>query len=332
MSPTFPFPQPDLQPLEHILAILEPTRLGPDTFEGLSLPGYANRVYGGQVMAQALLAAAATLPGDGASAAPAAASGSPATGDGESATPAAASGSPGSPSPRLPHSMHAYFLRMGNLDDPIRFEVARLHDGRSFSSRHVNARQGERTILSLTCSFQLTQPGLDHQATIPDAPQPQTLPSNAQIAGQLSHPAAWMLLQTGAFDVRHVDSTILLPGSFEPSAHQMVWLRARTPLRDSTPQLIHRALLAYACDTVLLEPVLRAHSIPWALPGLSVASLDHAMWWHRDVDVRDWLLFVQESPSAQSGRGLASARIFDSAGAHVATIAQEGMVRVPEGD
>lgn len=297
MSPTFPFPQPDLQPIEHILAILDLAERGPDTFEGVSLPGFANRVYGGQVMGQALVAAGHTLPSGPA---------------------------------RLPHSMHAYFLRMGDLEQPIRFQVTRLHDGRSFSSRHVDARQGDRTILSLTCSFQLDQPGLEHQVDAPEAPRPTTLTSNARYAAAMKHPAAWMLLQTGAFDVRHVDGTILLPGSFDARAHQMVWLRARTPLRDSTAQLVQRALLAYACDTVMLEPVLRAHGKAWSTPGLAVASLDHAMWWHREVDVREWLLFVQESPSSQSGRGLATAKVFDSRGTLVATLAQEGMIRVPD--
>ncbi|MPV38710.1 acyl-CoA thioesterase II [Georgenia subflava] len=278
-----------------VLATLRLRRLGPDEFTGTSLPQLNNRVYGGQVLAQSVLAAAATLPG----------------------------------SQRQLHSVHGYFLRPGKLELPISFAVERLHDGRSFSTRRTHALQQGKPILSLISSYQEDQPGREHAATAPAAPDPETLPSAIDLFREVDHPVAAFMSSIAAFDIRHVGESLYLRPSSEPAESQMLWMRARSPLPEGITQLQHRALLAYACDQVLLEPVLRRHGLSWRTKGLSVASLDHGMWWHRPVHVDEWLLYVQESPSAQGGRGLGLAKVFDTAGHHVATISQEGMVRVP---
>ncbi|MCC2334611.1 acyl-CoA thioesterase [Cellulomonas wangsupingiae] len=266
----------------------------PDVFEGLSLPQPQGRVFGGQVLAQALLAAGRTVP-DG----------------------------------RLPHSMHGYFLRPGDDSAPIGFAVERLRDGRSFSARRTHALQAGAPILSMIASFQEQQPGIEYAESMPEVPDPEQVASALDSLGHVDHPMARFWAQESAFDLRHVDGPIYLRADPDsPLGRQSVWARARGPVPDD--QLLHRALLAYACDQIMLEPVLRRAGRPWATPGLSMASLDHAMWWHRDVRVDDWLLFTQSTPSAQGGRGLGAARVFDRSGTLVASIAQEGMVRVPD--
>jgi len=291
-------PETDVEPLATVLRTLRLTRLGPDEFTGTSMPQLTGRIYGGQVLAQSVLAAAATLPDDG---------------DGA----------------RQLHSVHGYFLRPGKVELPITFAVERLHDGRSFSTRRTHALQQGKPILSLISSYQEDQPGREHAATAPPAADPESLRSALSLFSEVDHPAAKFMSSTAAFDIRHVEQDIYLRGAAEPTDSQMLWMRARSPLPAGLTQLQHRALLAYACDQVLLEPVLRRHGLSWRTEGLSVASLDHGMWWHRPLDVGQWLLYVQESPSAQGGRGLGIAKIFDTAGTHVATVAQEGMVRVP---
>ncbi len=279
-------------PLSTVLDVLRLEQVDENTFTGGSLPKPGGRVFGGQVLAQTLLAAARTLDGD-----------------------------------RLPHSVHGYFLRPGDVREPITFSVERLRDGRSFSARRTHAYQGGVPILSMTSSFQVEQPGVEHADTPPHGvPEPEDVPSAIDLLAAVDHPVADFWTQASAFDLRHVPSSIYLEPAPEQTDRQLVWMRARGPLPDD--QVLHRALLAYACDQVMLEPVLRRHGASWASPGLSIASLDHAMWWHRSVQVDDWLLYVQSAPSAQGGRGLGAARVYTRAGALVATIAQEGMIRL----
>ncbi|WP_291755483.1 acyl-CoA thioesterase II [Cellulomonas sp. 73-92] len=266
----------------------------PDTFTGDNLRVPTRRVFGGQVLAQSLLAAGRTV-------------------------------DPG----RLPHSLHGYFLRPGDVAAPIRFDVERLRDGRSFSARRTHARQGEGPILSMSASFQEEQPGIDFAERPPRGiPGPEDVPSAAEHLAAVDHPVARFWTES-AFDLRHVGGAVYVHPDRERTGRQLVWLRTRGAVPDD--QLLHRALLAYACDQVMLEPILRHAGLSWSSDGLSIASLDHAMWWHRDVRVDDWLLFVQNSPSGQGGRGLGAARVFDRDGVLVASIAQEGMVRVPLG-
>lgn len=273
---------------------LTPDPTVPDQFSGHSLPQPNGRVFGGQVLAQALLAAGRTVDAD-----------------------------------RLPHSLHGYFLRAGVVTEPITFAVERLRDGRSFTARRTHALQGGAPILSLIASFQTEQEGVDYADEMPDGvPAPQDVPSALDLLGTIDHPAAKFWAQESAFDVRHVDGSIYLGRAAEVTGRQQVWFRSRDPLPDD--RLLHRALLAYACDQVMLEPVLRRSGRSWVTPGMSIASLDHAMWWHRDARVDDWLLYVQTSPSAQGGRGLGAARVFTRDGTLVASIAQEGMVRFPD--
>ena len=283
--------------LRGMIDALDLRRLVPETdgdeFEGPSQWMPHGRVYGGQVLAQALAAAIRTVDEE-----------------------------------RVLHSTHGYFLRPGDISLPIRFQVDRIHDGRSFSTRRSQAFQHGLPILSLIASFQRVDEGLEHQFDMPsDIPAPESLPSDEELLSEIDHPIARHWASGRPFDMRHVDPNIFMRHQGELTARQAVWLRARGELPDD-PQL-HRAALAYASDYTILESVLRRHGIAWANRGMSIASLDHAMWWHRFARVDEWLLYVQESPNAIGGRGLAHGRIYSRDGALVASVAQEGMIRVP---
>jgi len=225
------------------------------------------------------------------------------------------------------HSMHGYFLRAGDSDEPITFAVERLRDGRSFSARRVHAIQFGKPILSMIASFQDEAPGLDHQDAMPDVPGPDELPTTAELLGHIDHPVAQYGARERPMDLRHVQSPLYWQADPERVARNAVWMR--TPAAMPDDPLLHRAVLGYASDYTLLESVLRKHGVTWATRGLKAASLDHAMWWHRPVRVDEWLLYVQASPSASGARGLGIGRIFSQDGRLVASVAQEGMLRVP---
>lgn len=285
-------------PLAGLLATLDlqdtGARTSEDIFTGSSLPMPTGRVFGGQVLAQSLIAATRTLPAD-----------------------------------RPVHSMHGYFLRPGDVGLPITFAVDRIHDGRSFSTRRTQAYQDGLPILSMIASFQTEDEGLDHHIDAPtDLPDPESLPSTADLLGGIDHPMAIYWATHRAFDIRHITTPIYLRADKNRVPAQAVWMRTLGPMPDD-PNL-HRAALAYASDYAILEPILRAHGVAWATPGLKAASLDHAMWWHRFARADDWLLYTQESPTATGGRGLSFGRIFTRDGVLVASVAQEGMVRVPD--
>ncbi len=285
-------------PLSGLLATLDLTDTGArtteDIFTGPSEWQAHGRVFGGQVLAQSVVAAARTVPED-----------------------------------RAIHSMHGYFLRPGDIKLPITFSVDRIHDGRSFTTRRTQAYQHGVPIMSMIASFQISDVGLDHQVEMPaDLPDPESLPSPAQTLAGIDHPIAKAWAHERPFDMRHVPSPIWLSVDGPRVPHQAVWFKAIGRLPDD-PNL-HRAALAYMSDYTLLEPILRAHGVAWATPGLKVASLDHAMWWHRFGRVDDWLLYVQESPNAIGGRGLSLGRIYTRDGVLLASVAQEGTIRVPE--
>jgi acyl-CoA thioesterase-2 len=287
-------------PIDGLLSTLHLTDTGArtteDIFTGPSQWMPLGRVFGGQVLAQSLVAAMHTVPVE-----------------------------------RTIHSMHGYFLRPGDVEHPITFSVDRLHDGRSFSTRRTHAYQNGEPILSLIASFQTDDGGVEHQVDMPsDLPDPEGLPSTADVLGAFDHDIARYWSNERAFDVRHIPSPIYLSVEGERVPRQAVWMKAFGRLPDDPKQ--HRAALAYASDYSILEPVLRAHGVAWATRGLKIASLDHAMWWHRDARVDEWLLFVQESPSAGGGRGLSLGRIYTRDGVLVASVAQEGMIRVPRED
>lgn len=288
-----------MDPFAEFLATLSLTNTGArtqeDIFVAQSEPVPQRRVFGGQVLAQAIVAAAHTVPAD-----------------------------------REIHSMHAYFLRPGDSYEPITFAVDRIHDGRSFTTRRAQAFQDGAPILSMISSFQDTDAGLEHQLDMPlTVANPESLPTTAELLGAIDNPFAQHWANRRPFDIRHVPSPIYLSvnGSREP--RQAVWMRTLGEMPDSP--VLHRAGLAYATDYIMLEPAMRVHGLPWTTPGLKVASLDHAMWWHRDCRIDEWLLFVQESPSTSGGRALGEGRVFTRDGVLVASVVQEGMMRVPQG-
>ena len=285
------------EPLAGMLAALDLTDTGArtheDIFTGPSQWMPMGRVFGGQVLAQSVVAATRTVAED-----------------------------------RAIHSLHGYFLRPGDVELPITFAVDRIHDGRSFSTRRTQAYQNGVPILSMIASFQDDDPGLDHQIAMPDGlPDPESLPSDEVLLSEVDHPVAKYWATGRPFDLRHVSDPVYLPGERDPVAYQAVWMKATGALPDDPA--LHRAALAYASDFSILESVLRRHGVAWATPGLKVASLDHAMWWHRPGRVDEWMLYLQESPTAIGGRGLATARIYRRDGTLVASVAQEGMIRIP---
>ena len=287
-------------PLDDLLLALDladtNARTNEDIFIGQSQWSALGRVFGGQVLAQSLVAAQRTLAED-----------------------------------RIIHSLHGYFLRPGKIELPITFSVDRIHDGRSFSTRRVQAIQHGRPILSMIASFQDSDDGLEHQVDMPtDIPQPEDLPTAAEVLAGVEHPIAKQWAMGRPFDMRHVPSPVFLSVDGPHVAHQAVWFTATGRLPDD-PNL-HRAALAYASDYSILEPIFRRHGVAWSTPGLKAASLDHAMWFHRFGRVDEWMLYVQESPNATGGRGLSFGRIFSRDGALLASVAQEGMVRLPRRD
>ena len=288
--------EPEADPVASMLAVLDlqgsDARTTEDIFTGVSQAMPLGRVYGGQVLAQSLVAASRTLPED-----------------------------------RIVHSMHGYFLRPGDASKGITFSVDRIHDGRSFSTRRTQAFQEGVPIFSMIASFQDEDPGIDHYEPMPDGvPAPEDLPDiESQLEGL--HPMTKRLFLDRPADLRHVPSPIYLEADEDQSPRQAVWMRVRRPIPDD-PDL-HRAALAYLSDLTIQESILRAHGLAWATPGLKVASLDHAMWWHRPGRVDDWMLYVQESPSARGGRGLSTGRVYTRDGVLLASVAQEITIRVP---
>ncbi|WP_045302945.1 acyl-CoA thioesterase [Microbacterium trichothecenolyticum] len=266
-----------------------------DIFTGASQSMPLGRVYGGQVLAQSIVAASRTIPEE-----------------------------------RIVHSMHGYFLRPGDSAKGITFSVDRIHDGRSFSTRRTQAFQEGVPIFSMIASFQDEDPGLEHQEPMPEGvPAPEDLPDIESHLGGL-HPMSKRLFTDRPVDLRHIPVPIYVAADTEKAPRQAVWMRVRRPIPDDPA--IHRAALAYLSDLTIQESILRAHGVSWATPGLKVASLDHAMWWHRFGRVDEWMLYVQESPSARGGRGLASGRIYAADGTLLASVAQEIMIRVPGSD
>ncbi|MFE2103906.1 acyl-CoA thioesterase II [Streptomyces sp. NPDC059468] len=285
------------QALQNLLELLDIEQLEEDIFRGRSRSAVVPRVFGGQVAAQALVAAGRTVPAD-----------------------------------RLAHSLHAYFLRPGDPGAPIVYSVDRIRDGRSFTTRRVVAVQHGKPIFHLSASFQTHEEGLDHQAPMPPAPDPETLPTSQERLRGYDHldPAVVekFIEAREAIDLRYVDEPPY--GRFgEPrEPHSQVWFRANGKLDDDP--LLHVVLATYVSDMTLLDAVLLAHGRGgWAVGDVVGASLDHAMWFHRPCRADEWLLYDQESPSAHGGRGLGQARIYTQDGQLAISVIQEGVVRVP---
>lgn len=263
-------------------------------FEGRSQRMPHGRVFGGQVLAQCVMAAGLTVAD--------------------------------LDEPRPIHSLHGYFMRPGDDTLPIRFAVEEMRDGGSFSTRRVHAVQRRAPIMSMVCSFQERAGGLDHQQEQPDVPGPDGLKSLSDIYGGIPHPGAQHLARR-AIESRHVEGDLFVAPGAEQVAENHVWFRAAGELPEDP--LLHAAVLAYASDYSLLEPIIRRHGLSWIDRRLRPASLDHSMWFHREVDVSDWILYASESPSATSGRGLGIGQMYQG-GRLVATTAQEGMLRIKE--
>jgi acyl-CoA thioesterase-2 len=282
--------------LVDLLRLLELERLEVDLFRGSSRDIGSAQVFGGQVLGQALSAAYATTEG------------------------------------RSVHSLHAYFLRRGDFNAPIVYEVDRSRDGHSFSSRRVIAIQHGEQIFHMAASFQVPEAGLEHQIDMPAVPPPESLRGAFDVPPELREglpeAALRFLRKDMPFEFRAVQPVNYLKPAHE-APRQDVWFRAvdRLPQDD----LLHRCLLAYVSDYHLIGTAMRPHGISMATPGVVVASIDHAMWFHRPVRVDDWLLYSMDSPSASGARGFARASIFTREGVLVASTAQEGLVRVTTG-
>ena len=275
------------------MSILDLEQLEHNLFRGLSPQVGWQRVFGGQVIGQALVAAARTVEG------------------------------------RTVHSLHAYFMRPGDPAVPIIYEVDRIRDGHSFTTRRVVAIQHGAAIFTMSASFQVEETGLDHQAKMPDVPPPEDLPSETELQEAYLHHAPegvrryWQRprpLELRPVDLRH----FLSRDALDPV--QNVWVRTTGPLPDDPD--IHRCVLAYASDMTLLDTALFAHGRMIFDPDLQAASLDHALWFHRPFRADQWLLYAEDSPSASGSRGLTRGSLFTREGVLVASVAQEGLIRV----
>ena len=286
---------PALGPVvSELIDLLALERLEDNLFRGQSRDIGTKYVFGGQVLGQALSAAQATMP-----------------------------------EPRAAHSLHAYFLRAGDIHAPIVYDVDRTRDGGSFSVRRVTAIQHGKVIFFCAASFQEAEVGAEHQPPMPQVPDPDDLPPAepipAEVLATLPTKIQRWLNRGGPFEFRHVHPRNDLNPSKQPPFNQ-VWFRLCERVGDA-PEL-HRALLAYASDFHLLGTATFPHGISYYQPDVQMASLDHGLWFHRDFRADDWLLYSIDSPSAQGSRGLARGQIFDRAGRLVASTAQEGLIRV----
>jgi acyl-CoA thioesterase-2 len=284
-----PFGQPVL---DRLVALLDLERIEENIFRGVSPAESPVRVFGGQVAGQALVAAGRTVPSD-----------------------------------RPVHSLHAYFLRPGDPSIPIVYEVDRTRDGRSFTTRRVVAIQRGKPIFSLSASFQLVQDGVDHAESMPEVPDPETLPTYADRVGDFQDQLGMAVTRPRPIDVRYVtDPPWVRRETGQHEARSQVWMRADGTLPDD--DLLHVCMAAFASDLTLLDSVLARHGVYWGL-DVTGASLDHAMWFHRRFRADEWLLYDCSSPSASGARGLATGRFFARDGRLVATVVQEGLLRTP---
>ena len=277
--------------LDGLLELLDLEQIELDIFRGRSPDEQRQRVFGGQVAGQALVAAGRTVPPD-----------------------------------RPVHSLHAYFIRPGDTAVPLVYTVDRTRDGRSFTTRRVSAIQHGRTIFTLSASFHHAEPGPEHADPMPEVPPPEQVEPNserwARVLGQ-DHPR----LFESPFDLRSV-GPLSVEAEHDPSLRtnrNLVWLRVDGDLPDDP--LLHVCLMTYVSDMTLLDTVLLAHGLSWADGRTTGASLDHAMWFHRPFRADRWLLYAQESPVAFGGRGLARGEVFTAEGELVVSVVQEGLIR-----
>ena len=279
--------------IESLLSILDIEPLEDNLFRGRSPQQSWQRVFGGQTLGQALVAAVRTVPPE-----------------------------------RTAHSLHAYFLQPGDLTRPIIYSVERVRDGGSFTTRRVTATQHGRAMFVMSASFHKEEPGLDHQEPMPDVPKPEDLPSERELSDRMiaqvpgSIRSYWE--RERPIELRPVDVSRYF--SREPrKPEQYVWMRATGALPDNFP--LHQCVLAYASDFSLLDPALIAHGKLMFDPDIQLASLDHALWFHRPFRADEWLLYAQDSPSTHGARGFCRGSIFTRDGVLIASTAQEGLTR-----
>ena len=280
--------------VDALVKVLDLEAIEVNMFRGRSPQVSHQRVFGGQVAGQALVAAGRTVDAD-----------------------------------RAVHSLHSYFIRPGDPKVPIVYTVERARDGRSFSIRRVTAIQHGEPIFVLAASFQLRQGGIDHQAPMPDVPMPDELPTLEERYAGYDEVAAWFERVPRPFELRYVDDPPWVQRSHGPRGDgpHRIWLRADGRLPDDP--LIHVCALTFASDLTLVETVLVHHGLAIGLDPVVTASLDHAMWFHRPFRADEWFLYDMASPSASGGRGLAMGKIFALDGRHIVSVVQEAMLRVP---
>jgi acyl-CoA thioesterase-2 len=256
------------------------------------------RVYGGQVLGQALVAASRTVPED-----------------------------------RTAHSLHGYFLRAGDTTVPILYTVDRIRDGRSFTTRRVVAVQHGRAIFNMSISFQVEEEGFSHQMPMPECPRPDDLRSEDELrqewATELPEEFQESFNRERPIEVRPIDPMNMFKPEKRPP-QQLCWMKSRDRLPDD-PRL-HQCVLAYLSDWSLLDTATLPHAVNFTQMNMQMASLDHAMWFHRPFRADEWLLYVQDSPSAGGARGLNRGLIYSQAGELVASAAQEGLIRIHDAD
>lgn len=279
--------------LDALVSVLDLERLEDNLFRGSSPEVSPQRVFGGQVASQSLIAAGRTVPSD-----------------------------------RHVHSLHGYFLRPGDPKTPIIYEVDRTRDGSSFTTRRVTAIQHGKPIFAMSASFQVAEDGIEHSLPMPDVPGPDGLRGYGDVlAPYRDRLEVWAELPR-PFEVRYVTDTpwsARAAGS-QPGAVTRVWFRADGSLADDP--LLHTCLLAYMSDLTLLDSALISHGLASGIDRIQLASLDHAMWFHRPVVMDDWVLYETSSPAASGARGLCTGHFFSADGAHLATVVQEGLIRL----
>ncbi|MDO9432386.1 MAG: acyl-CoA thioesterase II [Pseudomonadota bacterium] len=280
---------------EILVETLALERIEVNLFRGVSPEDGPGRIFGGQVIAQSLLAAYETV------------------------------------EDRVCHSLHCYFIRPGDPRIPILFEVDRSRDGGTFTTRRVIAVQNGKQIFNLAASFQVAEEGFEHQAPMPDVPGPESYAAeaDAQKAKMLenaSEEMRRMMNRPRPIEMLGRDNYGFgrKPKPGEPKSD--TWMRAVAPIGDEAR--MHQVILAYASDMNLLSTAMRPHGVAWQTPGLQSASLDHAMWFHKPSNFNDWHLYTQDSPSASGGRGFVRGAIYDAQGELVASVAQEGLMRL----
>jgi acyl-CoA thioesterase II len=278
--------------LDDLVTLLDLEAIEVNIFRGVSPHESRQRVFGGQVAGQALVAAARTV------------------------------------EQGLVHSLHAYFLRPGDPNVPILYEVDRIRDGRSFTTRRVVAIQHGQAIFNLQCSFHVREPGLEHQLPMPEGiPDPESLPDfKTRMAPYREMLGDWYD-RPRPIDTRYVDAPPVERSSYR-TPFQKVWLRADGTLPDNA--VLHACVATYASDMTLLDTTLLPHGISWHDNTVQMASLDHAMWFHRPFRADDWLLYDQGTTSTSDSRGLAYGFIFTGAGDLVITVVQEGLIRIAQ--